>query len=223
MIAADGINSDMRRLCEAEYTLEPLGVHTWRTIIKTPENLMSPTYMLGENSVFLLYPLPDHQTYIYGHRVEEDMRLNHQTTAIQDIFETFKKFGGHVPFALEQIKEKISSHFMYTSSVKWRHGKRILFVGDAAHAFSPTLQNGAAQAFEDAYVLSDILKQGHCLEECLTNFVDRRDPRIKWIKAVSNQKMNVINHEQASLRNKNIQEKGATNVRAFEVLMKTNP
>ena len=30
---------------------------------------------------------------------------------------------------------------------------RVLLVGDAAHAFGPMLQNGAAQAFEDAYVL----------------------------------------------------------------------
>ena len=36
---------------------------------------------------------------------------------------------------------------------------RVLLLGDAAHAFGPMLQNGAAQAFEDAYVIQDLLNE----------------------------------------------------------------
>ena len=54
VIAADGANSGIRRLCEPNYQLCPLGLHVWRTIISTPGDLQHPTYMLGDDRVFLI-------------------------------------------------------------------------------------------------------------------------------------------------------------------------
>lgn len=48
------------------------------------------------------------------------------------------------------------------------HYKHLLFFGDAGHAFGPMLQNRAAQAFEDAYVVQDFLAQKMILITFLT-------------------------------------------------------
>lgn len=225
LIAADGAHSSLRKLCDGDVPLMPLNIHAWRTIVQTPQDLDHPTYMLGKNSIFLLYPLKNNQTYIYAHRVEENENPDHQTTAINDLEETFKDFAGDVPNVLQQIKQnqKLLSHYMYTSSIKWRYGKRILFVGDAAHTFSPMLQNGGAQAFEDAYVLGKLLQTSTDWERCLSEFVTRRDARVTWVKTVSDQKIVALSQEQASIRNDKIRQEGAPNVKGFKLLMKTSP
>ncbi len=81
----------------------------------------------------------ENETYIYAHKVEPELSLDHHETALKDMTGLFRDFGGYVPAVLQDLVEKnqpISSHFLYTSpTIKWHHHERILFVGDAAHTF----------------------------------------------------------------------------------------
>ena len=85
------------------------------------------------------------------------------------------------------------------------------------------LQNGGAQAFEDAYVLGELLQTSADWESCLTQFINRRDTRVQWVKTASDQKISALSQEQVLIRNERIQEDGAPNVKGFKMLMKTNP
>lgn len=67
VVGADGIHSQVRKLVFVESDLLFQGLSTWRTIIKTPQGLQHPVYMLGEQSVLLFYPLKDDLTYLYAH------------------------------------------------------------------------------------------------------------------------------------------------------------
>jgi 2-polyprenyl-6-methoxyphenol hydroxylase-like FAD-dependent oxidoreductase len=57
----------------------------------------------------------------------------------------------------------------------YTHG-RVVLLGDAAHAVTPDLGQGACQALEDAAVLPGLLAR-HPLDEALMRFDSQRRPR----------------------------------------------
>ena len=56
-------------------------------------------------------------------------------------------------------------------------------VGDAAHASSPNMAQGAAMAVEDAIVLAESLGSRRPLEEVLAEYRRRRSARVAWVQA----------------------------------------
>ncbi len=58
-------------------------------------------------------------------------------------------------------------------------GGRVALVGDAAHAMSPNMAEGAGMALEDALVLAETLASGQPLEA----FEARRRPRVAFVRA----------------------------------------
>jgi 2-polyprenyl-6-methoxyphenol hydroxylase-like FAD-dependent oxidoreductase len=60
-----------------------------------------------------------------------------------------------------------------------------VLIGDAAHAITPHLGQGAAQAVEDAVVLAEVLQKDEPLSQVLDNFMRRRYERCKLIIEVS--------------------------------------
>ena len=63
----------------------------------------------------------------------------------------------------------------------WVRG-RVVLVGDAAHATSPNMAEGASMALEDALVLARTLRMHGSLEQCLSVFSERRRARIRWVQ-----------------------------------------
>ncbi|MBI5517118.1 MAG: FAD-dependent monooxygenase [Deltaproteobacteria bacterium] len=59
---------------------------------------------------------------------------------------------------------------------RWGEG-RVTLLGDAAHAMTPNLGQGACQAIEDALVLGDSLARGGELTACLRAYENLRIPR----------------------------------------------
>jgi 2-polyprenyl-6-methoxyphenol hydroxylase-like FAD-dependent oxidoreductase len=63
---------------------------------------------------------------------------------------------------------------------KYAYGKMLL-IGDAAHATTPNLGQGACQAIEDAVVLGDELKHNLSIETAFSQFEKRRLKRTHYI------------------------------------------
>jgi FAD-dependent urate hydroxylase len=63
----------------------------------------------------------------------------------------------------------------------WVKG-RVVLIGDAAHATSPNMAQGAAMAMEDALVLAEVLASGQPVAACLAAFEARRAPRVRWVQ-----------------------------------------
>jgi len=57
----------------------------------------------------------------------------------------------------------------------------VLLIGDAAHATTPHLGQGAAQAVEDAVTLGELVKAHQEPEEVFARFMARRYERCKFI------------------------------------------
>ena len=66
---------------------------------------------------------------------------------------------------------------------RWHEG-RVVLLGDAAHATTPNLGQGAAQAIEDAYCLGLCLAKFE-MEEALTNYWQWRHQKAEWVVKTS--------------------------------------
>ncbi len=53
------------------------------------------------------------------------------------------------------------------------HQRRVVLIGDAAHAFPPLLAQGAAMAIEDAVTLAELIGTNDDLDEVLRAFRGR--------------------------------------------------
>jgi 2-polyprenyl-6-methoxyphenol hydroxylase-like FAD-dependent oxidoreductase len=62
----------------------------------------------------------------------------------------------------------------------WYDG-HIILTGDAAHAVTPHLAQGAGMAMEDALILADELDKNSSVPEALAAFMTRRLPRVQFI------------------------------------------
>lgn len=233
VIGCDGVHSSLRRQIHPSEAPEFLGLLVWRAVIEAPEGIIMPTYILGADRLVLLYPMPSNQTYVYGHIFQSEKR-----PPSQPFSNVFSGFGGHVPKALHTIDQLNLAaknvhfyihHMEKSHSVRFKLDgfTRVLLVGDSAHAFGPMLQNGAAQAFEDAYVLQDLFTDKMKTEE-VTAFIDafekRRNARVQSIFAMSNAKIQAIsNPEQVQGRNEAIRKMGPPNVNGFKLIMQQNP
>jgi FAD-dependent urate hydroxylase len=60
---------------------------------------------------------------------------------------------------------------------------RVVLIGDAAHATSPNMAQGAAMALEDALVLAACLCEIASIPDALAAFESRRRPRTDWVGA----------------------------------------
>lgn len=227
VIGADGIHSKVRELLYGPEKLNYQNIMVWRTVVELPKKLVQPIYMMGENTILLLYPINKGRTYVYAQVVDFEKKriLDHK----ERIGKLFSNYRGYVPLVLKEIESKNTSIIpsrIYTNQVKWGYGN-IILIGDAAHAFTPALGQGGAQAIEDAYVLSLELREGlsnHvAIGEILKNFVKRRDARIQTVMQKSSRKVKKLSAEEIQNRNNNIKKNGAPNISAFRDLMKSNP
>jgi len=64
------------------------------------------------------------------------------------------------------------------------HGAAVL-LGDAAHAMTPNIGQGAGMAMEDAAVLAEELASGAEIEHALGNYARRRKPRVETVVRIS--------------------------------------
>ena len=90
---------------------------------------------------------------------------------------------------------------------------RVLICGDAAHACTPHLTQGAAMALEDAVVLAEELMDDRPLAESLRAFGERRYPRVKFVQDVSR---GILNAEMAITAD-NIEPRSSTCARRCPV------
>src|SRR5262249_22013324 len=66
----------------------------------------------------------------------------------------------------------------------WHKG-RVLLIGDAAHATTPHLGQGAAQSVEDAVVLGELLARGESPPRIMERYMQRRYARWRGIAEAS--------------------------------------
>ena len=104
--------------------------------------------------------------------------------------ERLDAFGGKIAELRDLITDSSKVVYRPIETVwvepPWQRG-RVTLVGDAAHATSPHVGQGAAMALEDSVVLAEELAATHELPEAFAAFGRRRYERVRAIVEISEQ------------------------------------
>lgn len=101
--------------------------------------------------------------------------------------ERFREFGGAVPEVLRTLErddQLIHGDIEEVKLARWAEGCTVL-LGDAAHAMTPNLGQGAAMAMEDAWALSEALGEEPSIERALDRYEARRRRRVERLQNAS--------------------------------------
>lgn len=228
VIGADGIYSTVRELGFGPLNLVDLGVTNWRWICDYPTQGLQPTYMLGAGNMFLAYPIGPNRIYCYAHQSDVSGHYQHPNEATKNLTNVFGHYKGIAALLLKQVPENKNIY-----SGRLRSVPRPLFsqedialIGDASNACSPMLQQGAACAFEDAIVLSELLAH-FPVRDALKHYHTLRYPRVNWIVRSSDGPIKLFIKTNSRLavmmRNVLIRYKGPLNVLGWKHLLSSCP
>lgn len=223
VVAADGINSSVRQMVQTDSAPLSHKVTNWRYTTKKPIAGIQPTYYVGNDSAFMIYPISEEEVYCYGQIMDDDGKFaslpSHQ--AIQDIFADYaspvsdciKNLTAEQPIVLGQLKTVKNTESLFN---------RVVLVGDALHGCPPSLQQGAGMSLEDINCLADALEQFE-LAEALKHYQQQRTARVTWTVNESNKIIKLAGLGRSPIgrfiRNTMIRVKGPANVVGWRKLL----
>ncbi len=181
VIGADGIRSAVRQLAFGDQaTARPVGQMGWRFVTACPPAITTWSVMLGHRTAFLMIPIGNGRVYCYC-----DVASRSSTERHDDLGQLFSGFAEPAPTLIDSLPDPALAHRAAIEEVAldaWVRG-RVVLIGDAAHATSPNMAEGAAMALEDALVLAECLQQSDVVPAALAAFEARRRPRTDWVRA----------------------------------------
>ncbi|MGH8824970.1 MAG: FAD-dependent monooxygenase [Jiangellaceae bacterium] len=184
-IGADGIHSKVRRLALGADAVRPVGQVAYRFVTKCPPELTTWTVLLGRGVAFLAMPIGQGLVYCYCDAPADSISRPAGDDVIARLAGLVRGFSAPVPAILESLGPGDAVHVAQIEEVtldRWSRGS-VLLVGDAAHATSPNMAEGAAMALEDGLVLAECLAHGDGVAQAIASFQARRRPRTQWVLA----------------------------------------
>lgn len=190
VVACDGVNSATRnRVFGDRYLPAYTGAGVWRVTVPRPPEARSGALFqavdrkagyipLSEETMYLLLVLP------------EPHRARYEKADLPAMLrERLAPFDGIVGEIRDGITDDHDVVYGPLSEIRlpmpWHDG-RVVISGDAAHACTPHLTQGAGMALEDAIVLAEeVSVPDRSLEQALCAYGERRYPRAKVIQDAS--------------------------------------
>ena len=179
VVGADGVRSTVRREVLNGPAARDLGMTSWRFVVDGLPATDAWTVLLGRGLTFLTVPVGPGRTYCYA---DATPAVREPTPA--RLRELFRDFGGPVPAALAALTPAVAVQTGPIEEVvapRWSTAGWTL-LGDAAHATSPVMAQGAAMALEDALVLAECLA-GAPVDLATAEYERRRRPRVAFVQA----------------------------------------
>ncbi|MEV7402324.1 FAD-dependent monooxygenase [Streptomyces sp. NPDC091267] len=190
VVGFDGIGSPLRtRLYGDRYTPQYTGFANWRVTVPRQAQVKGVVMgTAGQAAKALLTPITDELMYLGAVFAEEaDFRPDPEKAHAQ-LKERLPMFSGPVAEALAAVTGPEAVVYSRISQVTveepWHVG-RVVLAGDAAHASTPHIAQGAAMAVEDALVLAQSLDDEADVAAALDAWEARRRPRAMWVQAMS--------------------------------------
>lgn len=160
VVAADGIHSQIRCALGLDTGLRYAGYTAWRGVTENPVDVggeAGETWGIGRR--FGIAPLPDGRVYWFAtDSVPENTVFGDEKDAL---LERFDSWHGPIRALIEgTASQSINRHDIHDLAAplgSFVRGRTVL-LGDAAHAMTPDLGQGAGQAIEDAATLALLLR-----------------------------------------------------------------
>ena len=186
VVGADGIHSAVRRLAfEPTAVPRPVGQIGWRFLAPRPREVTTWSVMLGRRTAFLTIPIDGDRVYCYCDVVSPPDHDTPEQVGPERLGDLFSEFADPAATLLEELDAAADIHVSTIEEVvldRWAR-ERVVLIGDASHATSPNMAQGAAMALEDALVLTDCLQRIPAIPDAIAAFEARRRPRTDWVRA----------------------------------------
>jgi 2-polyprenyl-6-methoxyphenol hydroxylase-like FAD-dependent oxidoreductase len=158
-VAADGIGSRIRAMLFADHPGPRYsGFTAWRFLAPAGSaGRVKPAETWGRGAIVGTFPLADGRVYCYASApAPPGVRADDATAELKQRF-------GHWHDPIPGLIVSVSPADVLHDDVYWMaeprpayHKGRVAVLGDAAHAMTPHLGQGACQAIEDAIVLASV-------------------------------------------------------------------
>lgn len=187
VVAADGINSRTRQTLWARPgRVRYSGITAWRAVTPEPwpEEIASGITW-GRGQEFGAVELGDGRVYWFGAvNAPAGGRADDELAEVRRIFGAWHD---PIPRLMDATPAEtvLRNDLFYLDPCPDTYVRgRVVLLGDAAHAMTPHLGQGACQAIEDAVVLGSLLAQGD-VDEALAEYDRARRPRTREVARMS--------------------------------------
>lgn len=174
IIGADGINSVVRNQLFEKSTLRNANQTCWRGIceIDLPEkyhNELNEAW--GKGKRFGFVKISEKKVYWYALTNTNKVKTN--SVNLRELFSEFH--SDILKIISSTTKEQIIVNDIIDLKPinKWQQ-ENVCLIGDAAHATTPNLGQGACQAIEDAYILGKLLNKGIDIKDTFKQYENIR-------------------------------------------------
>lgn len=188
VIATDGIHSAVRTKLLPGSAPRHAGYTCWRSVIddvKPDWNEASETW--GPKGRFGIVPLANNKVYWFAciNAPQDDPRMRQMKVA--GLLHRFGSYHAPIGAILEKTRDEelIWGDILDLKPVSRYAFGNIVLCGDAGHATTPNMGQGACQAIEDAVVLADEVNRDGDFARAFQRFERRRLGRTRWITDTS--------------------------------------
>ncbi|WP_313514176.1 FAD-dependent monooxygenase [Sphingobacterium sp.] len=188
LIIADGVKSPLRQQLVPTSKPRYAGYSCWRaTIDNTELNLNRGSETWGNKGRFGLTPLVNKRIYWYACINGPQQNPTFRDYGVQELK---RQFGNYHQPIQEVLERTLDSDLIWSDIIDIKPLKNfafgnILIIGDAAHACTPNMGQGACQAMEDVAVLHQELQKDQSAWQAFLSFEKRRLSRTKYITDTS--------------------------------------
>lgn len=186
LVGADGIHSQVRGRVFGDFAPVYMGYRSHRMVVENT-GVAHFTELLGHGRRIGLVPISEKRLYVWTtfnsphdtppglERVADFRALFDEFTdqRVAAAFSQLRSMEGVILTAIEELRLE-----------RWVQG-RVALLGDAVHALTPNIGQGAGMAMEDAALLAEELATASTAQAALASYARRRQPRVDEVMRVS--------------------------------------
>jgi 2-polyprenyl-6-methoxyphenol hydroxylase-like FAD-dependent oxidoreductase len=179
LVASDGIHSVIRKKLLPTVTPRYAGYTCWRAVIDNPPanfNVEESSETWGTSGRFGIVPLTENRIYWFAclNAKQNDPRT--RSFKIADLLQSFEHFHFPIPEIIMRTQDQqlIWNDIIDLKPIKKFAFNKVVIMGDAAHATTPNMGQGACMAIEDAVVMTNSIHRASSVEEAFIDFEKKR-------------------------------------------------
>ncbi|MCD8486693.1 MAG: FAD-dependent monooxygenase [Desertifilum sp.] len=203
LIGADGVNSQIRQQMSLQEGFEcetQIATNAYKSLVVALENVpewvdLRPGYLhswqLATGGVVLMLDRGDGTMAGVLHFPREQRQVR-DLGSVQEVLQFFQTYCPELGAVMgeadaEAFVQRPVSEVVSVRCNRYHQGNRVLLIGDAAHAVSPSLGQGCNAALEDVVVFGELLAeaQGN-IREAIAQFTVRRQADAEALLELSN-------------------------------------
>ena len=186
LIGADGINSKVRNKTFSNTSKRFSGQTCWRGIsdIGLPTEYQNSGIESWGNKIrFGFSQIAENQVYWFAVVNTKQSKSDSTDTIKSELQQLYKGFHPLVLKIIDHTETTkiITSDLSDLKRLDTWYKEKVVLVGDAAHATTPNMGQGAGQALEDAYYLANILAKTNQIEQTLGLFESSRREKVDYV------------------------------------------